>query len=280
MTSLKKYNTYSLDSEAKDVYLPRSIKEIIEIYRKHKCVVILGNGSNVILAKRYYKDTAFLIFKDNFKKIREVQSGIYAESGVLLRELSLYAYNNSLSGVETFFDIPSSIGGAMIMNTGAYGDEIYDHLLYVKVLDVDKNGTRYILKNDISYGYRHSMLKKTPYIVLGACFSFERCQKDKIKQKMDDILTKRKLRLPINQKSAGSVFKRPVYYLTVGEMVEKIGLRGYQIGGAEIAKTHGGIIVNNGSATGKDLLNLIKFIRKEVYSSYKVRLSLEQIIIT
>lgn len=278
MFSLKPYNTYHIESFVQHVYFPQSVDEIIEIYKRHTQVVVLGNGSNIILTQSMYDDVAFIVIKDQFKKISQLSEGIYAEAGVLLKELSLYAYDHSLSGVETFFDVPASIGGAMIMNTGAYGDEIYDHVCYVDILDRQTFTQKRIDKNDIDYGYRYSMFQTMPVIILGACFDLSVKPQIEIKAKMDNILSQRQAKLP-HEPSAGSVFKRPNYHITVGEMVEKIGLKGFQIGGAQISPKHGGVIVNTGNATGQQILQLVEHIKQAILAHYHVQLELEQILV-
>ncbi|WP_100551263.1 UDP-N-acetylmuramate dehydrogenase [Caedibacter taeniospiralis] len=278
MFSLKSYNTYQLESFARDVYFPTSVEEIFTIYKTHPRVAVLGNGSNIILSKPVYDEIAFIIIRDNFNKLYTTDEGIYAEAGCLLKPLSLYAYECGLSGVETFFDVPASVGGAMVMNTGAYGDEIYDHVLYVDVLNQSTGEKVTLAKKQIDFGYRYSMFKNSCFIVLGACFQFQPKEKTQIKAKMEAILAQRQAKLP-QEPSAGSVFKRPNYPITVGEMVEKIGLKGYQIGGAQISPKHGGVIVNAGNARGEDVLSLIEHIKTEVLAHYQVELELEQIII-
>ncbi|MDA0911057.1 MAG: UDP-N-acetylmuramate dehydrogenase [Proteobacteria bacterium] len=271
MFSLKFYNTYHIESFAKHVYFPQSIDEIIGIYKRHAKVIILGNGSNIILTQSVYDDVAFIVIKEQFKKISHVSDGVYAEAGVLLKELSLYAYDHSLSGVETFFDVPASIGGA-------YGDEIYDHVRYVDILDSESFTQQRIDKANIDYGYRYSMFKTRPVIILGACFDLSPKPQIEIKDKMDNILSQRQAKLP-HEPSAGSVFKRPNYHITVGEMVEKIGLKGFQIGGAQISPKHGGVIINTGNATGQQILQLVEHIKQEVLIHYQVQLELEQILV-
>ena len=278
MISLKPYNTYHIDAYARNVYFPNSIKDCIEIYQKHRSIVVLGNGSNVILARANYKETAFIIVGNNFANISIVSKGIYAQAGVLLKTLSLYTYQHCLSGLETFFDVPASVGGAMIMNTGAYGDQVYDCVAYVDILDLNTFKEQRIDKENIDHGYRYSMFKFKPCFVLGACFDLIPKAQTSIKTKMDNILAQRQAKLPHNP-SAGSVFKRPEYDITVGEMVEKIGLKGYQIGGAQISKKHGGIIINAGKATGEDVLALVSLIQEKVSEAFDVQLFLEQIVI-
>ena len=279
MHDLQAYNTYHIKAYAKYLYFPNTKAELISIYDKHKNIVTLGNGSNVILADENYIDTAFVVIKKGFNQITlSDETSIYAQAGVLLKELSSFAYDHGLSGVETFFDVPASVGGAMIMNVGAYGDEIYDHVAYIDVYCLTTKQEKKFTKSQIDYGYRYSYFKNKPYIILGACF----CLTDKspclIQEKMTNILAQRQSKLP-QEPSAGSVFKRPNYHITVGEMLEKINLKGYQIGGAQISLKHGGIIINKANATGQDVLALINFIKVEVKRQYEVALELEQIAI-
>ena len=278
MYSLKAYNTYHLESFAQYIYFPKSLEEIIEIYKRYTKVVVLGNGSNIILTQVLYDKVAFIVIKDQFNNIFQVENGVYAEAGVLLKALSQYAYEHCSSGVETFFDVPASIGGAMIMNTSAYGDEIYDHVCYVDILDTQTFTKKRIHKEGIDYGYRYSMFKRMSVIILGTCFNLSEKSKIEIKAKMDNILSQRQAKLPQNP-SAGSVFKRPNYHITVGEMVEKIGLKGFQIGGAQISPKHGGVIINTGDATGQNILQLVEHIQQEILRHYQVQLELEQILV-
>lgn len=278
MISLKPYNTYHIDAYAEHVYFPNTIDEIIVIYQEHAQVVVLGNGSNIIFAKPYYDEVAFLVLGENFSRIDFEGEYANAQAGALLKDISLQAYEHALSGIETFFDVPASVGGAMIMNAGAYGDQIYDIVEQVSVLELTTMSVKHYNKSDIRYGYRHTMFKEGGYCILGAQFRFVPKDRLLIKEKMDHIYAQRLSKLPY-QPSAGSVFKRPDYHITVGEMVEKIGLKGLQIGGAQISPKHGGIIVNVGTATGRDVVDLIEKIKVEIFEHYGVTLEPEQIII-
>lgn len=278
MINLAPYNTYRIEAYARHVYFPKTTEEILRIYREHERVVMLGNGSNVILVKPYYEKEAFIVFPDKDADLFETDEGIYAQAGVLLKRLSAYACHRSLSGLETFFDIPASVGGAMIMNTGAYGDEIYRHVAWVEVLDLKQRKKVRFLKKEIRYGYRYSMFKTMNMVILAACFRLPVKEKAQIEAKMAAILHQRQAKLPV-EPSAGSVFKRPDYSISVGEMVERMGLKGFSVGGAEISLKHGGVIVNRDKARGADILALIEYIKKAVRQHYQVELSLEQIVI-
>ena len=139
MKSLKPYNTYNTQAYAKHVYFPQSIDEISKITRKHRRYCILGNGSNIILSKERYDDIAFIILRDLFSKIEKKDNTLTAQSGAKLKTLSQLAQDHELSGLETFYDIPASVGGSLVMNAGAYGDQIYDIVESVTYLDLDNH---------------------------------------------------------------------------------------------------------------------------------------------
>ncbi|ASG68602.1 UDP-N-acetylenolpyruvoylglucosamine reductase [Francisella halioticida] len=278
--SLEKYNTYRIRSFAKHVYFPENETELLNIVDKHKNMFFLGNGSNIIFSKEYYNDEiAFVIFCKNFNSFNISDSCVDVQAGALLQDLALATYDAGLSGIETFYDVPASLGGALIMNAGAYGDEIYTYVRSIRVLDLNKKKIVEYKKENIEYGYRYSMFKNDNNIcILSAKFEFEKKSKLEIKAKLDDIYSRRLSNLP-QKPTAGSVFKRPQANMPVGVMVEELGLKGKMIGDAQISLKHGGIIVNNGNATGKDIIALIKFIRNTVLEYYNIELHEEQIVI-
>jgi len=278
--SLEKYNTYRIKSFAKFVYFPSSEAEVVEIAKKHHKLFFLGNGSNIIFSKEYYGDEiAFVVLCENFNSFIISDNHLSVQSGALLQDLALATYQAGLSGIETFYDVPASVGGALIMNAGAYGDEIYSVVKSVKVLDIKSCQIKDYQKADIDYGYRHSQFKGDENIcILSAEFEFEKKPKAEIKAKLDDIYSRRLANLP-QKPTAGSVFKRPQANVPVGVMVEELGLKGKIIGDAQISPKHGGIIVNNGHATGQDIVALIEYIKAQVLEHYNIALHEEQIII-
>ncbi|API86270.1 UDP-N-acetylmuramate dehydrogenase [Francisella uliginis] len=278
--SLEKYNTYRIKSFAKHVYFPSNEKDLLEIVDKHENVFFLGNGSNVIFSKEYYDDEiAFVVFCKNFNSFSISDCDVDVQAGALLQDLALATYDAGLSGIETFYDVPASLGGALIMNAGAYGDEIYTYIKSVRVLDLNKKEIIEYKKEDIEYGYRYSMFKNDSNIcILSAKFEFERKSKSDIKAKLDDIYSRRLSNLP-QKPTAGSVFKRPQANMPVGVMVEELGLKGKTIGDAQISPKHGGIIVNNGNASGNDIIELIAFIKSTILENYNIKLHEEQIVI-
>ena len=278
--SLEKYNTYRIKSFAKLVYFPCSEDEIISIAKKHQKLFFLGNGSNVIFSKEYYGDEiAFVVLCKNFNKFTISNNHLSVQSGALLQDLALATYQASLSGIETFYDVPASVGGALIMNAGAYGDEIYSVVKSVKVLNVKNCQIKEYQKADIDYGYRYSVFKGDESIcILSAELEFEKKPKVEIKAKLGDIYSRRLANLP-QKPTAGSVFKRPQANVPVGVMVEELGLKGKVIGDAQISPKHGGIIVNNGNATGQDIIGLIEYIKAQILEHYNIALHEEQIVI-
>lgn len=278
--SLEKYNTYRIKTVAKHVYFPSSEDEVIEIAKKHEKLFFLGNGSNIIFSKeKYENEIAFVVFCENFNSFETDGTCIKVQSGALLQDLALTTYKIGLSGIETFYDVPASVGGALIMNAGAYGDEIYTHIKSVKVLDLKNKEVREYQKGEIEYGYRHSMFKNDPNIcILSAEFEFEKKPIQGIKAKLNDIYSRRLLNLP-QKPTAGSVFKRPQANVPVGVMVEELGLKGKTIGGAQISPKHAGIIVNKGDAKGSDIIALIDYIKEQVLEHYDISLHEEQIVI-
>ena len=215
----------------------------------------------------------------NFNKFKISGNRLSVESGALLQDLALATYEVGLSGIETFYDVPASVGGALIMNAGAYGDEIYTFVKSVKVLDIKSCQIKEYQKAEIDYGYRYSMFKGDENIcILSAEFEFEKKPKAEIKAKLDDIYSRRLANLP-QKPTAGSVFKRPQANVPVGVMVEELGLKGKIIGDAQISPKHGGIIVNNGHATGADIIRLIDYIKAQILEHYNINLHEEQIVV-
>lgn len=278
--SLAKYNTYRIQAFAKHVYFPSNNDELLEIINKHNKLFFLGNGSNVIFSKEYYDhEIAFVIFCEKFNSFEITDNCVNVQAGALLQDLALATYDAKLSGIETFYDVPASVGGALIMNAGAYGDQIYTYVKNVTVLDIIKKHIKTYQKKDIEYGYRYSMFKYDENIcILSAEFEFEQKPKSHIKEKLDDIYSRRLSNLP-QKPTAGSVFKRPRANIPVGIMVEELGIRGTKVGDAQISTKHGGIIVNNGHATGQDIIRLINFVKEQVKKHYNIDLHEEQIVI-
>ena len=277
---LTNYNSYRLKAVCNKAYFPESENDLIELYQSRKDYVLLGSGHNVILSKKYYEEE-FIIFNGNFDKvIIDSEKGfIDAEAGIMMDRISEIACQNGLSGVEVFYDIPSSLGGAVVMNAGASGEEIKDVLVKVRYLDLADMEIKEIFKEEMGFEYRNSFFQKfKDKIVLRAWLKLAAKDKSLIKEKMETIKAQRWAKQPKEYPNAGSVFKRPPGYF-VGAIMEELGLKGYTVGGAKISEKHGGFIVNFNQATGQDILTIITEVKRQVMEKYHVDLKIEQRII-
>lgn len=277
---LTQFNSYRINSSCKKAYFPESEEEVIELYNLKIPFITIGSGHNIILSKSYY-DTNFLIFNGNFNHIQldSKTNIICAEAGIFMQELSEVALSNSLSGLEIFYDIPSSLGGAVVMNAGASGEEIKDLILKVRYLDLSDFKIKELLNKDLEFEFRNSFFQKNSNnIVLKTWLKLKTGDKFSIKNKMETIKKQRWNKQPKEYPNAGSVFKRPKGYY-VGELIENLGLKGFSIGGAKIPEKHAGFIINSNNATGKDIIAIIKKVKEKVLNKYNIDLEVEQRII-
>lgn len=277
MISLKDSNTYRLNVHAKNVFYPSSVNELLQHIERYPEAIILGNGSNIIFSKEIYIDEHFIIFDHRFATISHEDNGrVVAQAGTLLKNISLFALDYMYTGLEVFYDIPGSVGGALWMNAGAYGSCIYDYIEEVSVLNRETKRIVSYHKSAIEFSYRSTMFQNSHDIIISATFKLSYLDRGLIFNRMQSIFETRQNKLPF-EPSAGSVFKRPKYHISVGEMVENLGLKGYKIGGAMISEKHGGIIINRLNAKSSDIDQLINLIKHAVRYSYGVHLELEQI---
>ena len=277
---LTPYNSYRIKSHCKSAYFPESEQDVVDLYSKSSTIVLLGSGHNVILSKEYY-DNDFMIFNGNFCQfhVDAVGGDIVAESGIIMSELSELALDNELCGLEIFYDIPSSLGGAVVMNAGASGEEIKDVLVKVRYLDLVDMKIKEIFKEDMSFEYRNSFFQRnTNKVVLRVWLKLNHSKRELIKIKMDQIRESRWAKQPRDLPNAGSVFKRPKGYY-VGALIDDLNLKGFTVGGAKISEKHGGFIVNFNDATGSDILGVINEVRNRVKNQFGIELEVEQRII-
>ncbi|WP_418637612.1 UDP-N-acetylmuramate dehydrogenase [Winogradskyella sp.] len=277
---LTNYNSYRIKAKCKRAYFPETEEDVISFYKKEEPFVLLGSGHNVILSKDYY-DTNFLVFNGNFQDsiVNSSTDEIVAESGITMLNLSELALENGLSGLEIFYDIPSSLGGAVVMNAGASGEEIKDVLVKVRYLDLDDMIIKEIYKEDMGFEYRNSFFQRnTNKVILKVWLKLQLMEKSIIKEKMETIKEQRWAKQPKDYPNAGSVFKRPKGYY-VGAIMDELGLKGFAIGGAKISEKHGGFIINYNAAKGQDIIDIIVEVKKRVMERFNVDLEIEQRII-
>lgn len=278
--NLKEYNAYCIKAICSKAWFPENETDLLEIFSQNKNnrLIIIGNGNNIILSKEYYEDM-FIIFNGCFDKVKVNNTEIEAEAGATLLQLSETALEHHLNGLEIFYDIPSSVGGAVVMNAGTKEGEIKDILIKVRYLDLADMQIKEIAKEDIGFEYRNSFFQKnTDKIVLKVWFQLKKGNTEQIKARMEQTKQTRWAKQPREYPNCGSVFKRPPGRF-VGPMIDDLGMKGYTIGGAKISEKHSGFIINTGNASGKDILDIIAEVQKRVREKYSVDLEVEQRII-
>lgn len=232
---------------------------------------IIGAGANILASDSGYNG---VVIRLGFKNIMENGCFIYADAGASLKRLCTFAREQTLSGLEFAAGIPGTVGGAVFMNAGAFGGQISDVVAMADVL-IDGE-VKTLDARELSFKYRHSIFHRKPrWIILGAYFFLKKCTSQKeIDVTEQKILSVRAQSQPSGS-SAGSIFKRPSPDFAVGKAIDELGLKGTQIGGAQINDKHAGFIVNVGDATCKDVLALIKLVRREIKQKHDLYLQTE-----
>lgn len=272
--NLRDFNAYRLNAKCSKAWFPQNESDFKEIFIQSRPIII-GNGNNIVLTKDLYKEE-FLILNGCFERIQVKDCIIEAESGATLMQLSETALSHNLTGLEIFYDIPSSIGGAVVMNAGTKEAEIKDLLIEVRYLDLEDMTIKNITKEEIGFEYRNSFFQKnTNKIILKAWFELQKGNPSEIQTKMNLNKEIRWSKQPRDYPNCGSVFKRPPGRF-VGPMLDELGLKGFTIGGAMISEKHSGFIINTGNATGKDILEIIAITQKQVKDRFNVELEIEQ----
>ena len=235
----------------------------------------LGNGSNLLVSDKGYEGVVITFSKKLAEDVTVDGDKIVAGGGVLLSKVAKCALDESLTGFEFAAGIPGTVGGAMVMNAGAYDGEMKQIVENVEV--IDKAGNLRVLScEEMEFGYRTSILKREPFIVTKTTFKLNKGDKNVIKEKMDDLAARRRDKQPLEFSSAGSTFKRPEGHFA-GKLIMDAGLRGYQVGGARVSDKHCGFVVNVGNATATDVHNLMEDVIKKVQEEFQVTLEPEVI---
>lgn len=234
--------------------------------------MIIGNGSNLLVGDKGIRGVVIEMgkFAD---KITIEGNVITAQAGAMLAAVARQAARESLTGMEFASGIPGTIGGAVVMNAGAYGGEMKDIITSVTVLT--KSGEKKTLSlEELDLSYRHSCIPENDYIVLEAELHLEPGKKEEIDARMEELRNQRVTKQPLEYPSAGSTFKRPEGYFA-GKLIQDTGLRGFQVGGAQVSEKHCGFVINKDHATASDIANLIKEVQDRVEEKFGVRLETE-----
>ena len=267
---LSEYVNFKVGGPADILLIPNSKEQVIKSIKICKenniPFYLIGNGSNILVRDGGFRGVVLSL--KNVKNIYVDGEKIEAECGVMLKEVSDKAIENSLTGFEC--GIPGTIGRAVFMNAGAYDGEISKVIESAEVIDENCNIIR-LSREELDFGYRSSLVMKKGYTVLSAVFKLEKGQVKTIKELIEDLTNKRESKQPLEYPSAGSTFKRPTGYFA-GKLIQDAGLKGYSIGGAAVSEKHSGFVINKGNATAKDITDLIKHIQDEVKKQFGVDL--------
>lgn len=275
---MKNHTSFKIGGTA-DLFVTVSNKEqldfVIRFARQENIpLFVLGNGSNLLVSDRGIRGTV-LRLSGEFCDIGFHSDGsIHCGSGAQLSKLCAFALENSLTGLEFAWGIPGSCGGAAFMDAGAYGGEMKDAVISCEHVDLSTGEWGSFEGDELDFAYRHSVYSGGGYVITALNLRLEKGDKQAIRAKMDELMARRKDKQPLEYPSAGSVFKRPVGYFA-GGLIEQCGLKGAQVGGAQVSPKHAGFIVNVGGATCEDVLGLIEKIQRTVREETGVELECE-----
>lgn len=273
---MKEYTTFRVGGEAESIILIQQEEELARLIsyltQIEQDYFILGNGSNLLVGDKGYRGVV-MKFDGPMEQITVEGTRIIAKAGALLSKVAVTAKENSLTGLEFAAGIPGSIGGGVVMNAGAYDGEMKQIVETVRVMD--NEGQITTLDNDtMEFGYRTSIIKNRPYIVLEVVLRLAEGNQEQISIKMEELNNLRKSKQPLEYPSAGSTFKRPHGYYA-GKLIMDAGMRGYRIGGAQVADKHCGFIINTGKATAADIREVIEEVQERVKERFHVSLEPE-----
>ena len=273
---MKNHVTFRVGGPADFFVTPKNYEElswVLKCCAKYEMpCYIMGNGSNLLVSDQGYRGVVIQLFR----QLNDIQcegNVIRAQAGALLSAVANRALEEKLTGFEFAAGIPGTLGGACVMNAGAYGGEMKDVLKSVAVLT--REGERITLqKNELELGYRTSIIAKKNYIVLEAEIELEVGDAEEIKAVMDDLKERRTTKQPLEYPSAGRTFKRPEGYFA-GKLIQESGLLGFQVGGAQVSEKHCGFVINKDQATAADIAELIRQVQDRVEEKFGIRLETE-----
>lgn len=270
------HTTFRIGGPADLFVMPGSIQAVADSIRICKETqtpyAVIGNGSNLLVSDAGYRGVIIQIGR-NLNQITRNGEEIRAQAGAMLSVIAKTALLESLTGFEFASGIPGTLGGAVVMNAGAYGGEMKDVLTEVTVL-TREGEIRTIPAEKLELGYRTSLATKNGWIILEAVLRFQKGDAEAIRSRMEELKVQRVTKQPLDLPSAGSTFKRPEGYFA-GKLIMDAGLRGFTVGGAQISEKHCGFVVNKGGATAEDVRNLICAVQKKVQEDAGVKLEPE-----
>lgn len=274
--SMKNHTTFRIGGPARLFVAPDSVDKLKNVIafckEKDIKVFIIGNGSNLLVSDKGLEGVVIQIYR-NFSGITINGNEIIAQSGELLSSVAAKAMENSLTGFEFASGIPGTLGGAVVMNAGAYGGEMSRIVKSVTILN-QNNEIQVLNSDELNFGYRKSAISAGNDIVLSVAISLQKGDKEQIRAKMEELRDKRVSKQPLNYPSAGSTFKRPEGYYA-GKLIMDAGFKGYRVGGAQVSEKHCGFVINTGDAKASDVIELTNEIKKKVLEEKNISLELE-----
>ena len=272
---MSKHTSYGIGGPARVYVTPKNKEDLVSILKFSKDNNIpsyfIGSGSNLLVSDDGIDGIVITLGK-SFNKLEINKNNVFAETGVMLGKMVKECTKRNLSGLESLIGVPGTLGGALIMNAGAFGGEISNYLEYVSVINMSGDEKKYQQK-DIKFNYRNSSFSDNE-ILINANFKFILSDQKTVSKNKLKASGGRKSSQPLRFRSAGSVFKNPSEG-AAGYFIDKAGLKGTKSGDAEISNVHANFFVNHGSATAKDVVRLINIARKKVYKEFGVMLELE-----
>lgn len=272
---MSKHTSFKIGGPAEIFIKVNEIKDlqaILKISKENNApITVIGNGSNVLVSDEGIKG---IVVKIELEKL-EIEEDVILKvgSGVKLAFLAQKCLKEKLEGVEFASGIPGTIGGAIRMNAGAHGSEMKD--IVKKITCMTRDGKIQVISNEeAKFEYRNSIFSQNDYIILEAEIQLRKGNPEEIKSKMDEYAKYRKEKQPIEYPSAGSTFKRGNDFITA-KLIDECGLKGYQIGGAQVSEKHAGFIINKGSATAEDVKQLMKYVEEQVYNKFGKKIETE-----
>lgn len=274
---MSKFTSFRIGGEAELIALPKNEEQLVALLKMSRVMdipcAILGAGTNV-LAPDEGIEGLVICLKDALNGMEQIgETEIRIMAGVTMSRAAVFAANLGLGGLEFAHGIPGTVGGGVYMNAGAYGGEIKDVCTRVRIVDEHGIG-RWITGEEAAFSYRHSAIEDNPWIVVAAEFRLEPKPMAEIKERMLELINRRRASQPLDLPSAGSAFKRPVGGYAAA-LIDKTGLKGFRIGGAAVSEKHAGFVVNLGGATAADVKQLLKEVSDRVYDAQGIRLEPE-----
>ena len=273
---MKNHTTFRIGGPAACFVRPQDagqVERILNICRENEVPwFILGNGSNLLVSDRGFDGVIIQIYR-NMSRIQVSGHYMTVQAGALLSAVAKQALREGLSGLEFASGIPGTVGGAVVMNAGAYGGEMKDVVESVTVLN-EEGAVRKLAREELQMGYRTSLVKKKGYTFLEAVLKLNDGDPAAISARMEELKEQRVSKQPLEYPIAGSTFKRPEGYFA-GKLIMDSGLRGFRVGGAQISEKHCGFVINTGDATAEDVVRLIRQVQDIVYEKFHVKLEPE-----